>query len=166
MSKIVILNTKLGAPQLSRCLEEIRAAEPELANWIAGLNTVGIIKECVVLALDRLYGCDGINHGSKVVDYSGNAYKQKLDGIITTEELPGGIGVYVNDDGSIAFCADEYTSEWKDEIKRLQSLFADAFQAEIVKSVLQIRGYDVELGQISDNKGGFVYSIQAVKTNA
>src|SRR3989344_6464834 len=154
MSKIVILDAQLAPPQiLSDLLAKVAAQDPVLAEWIKELDTVPIIEECVQNALARMGKIEGIKQCQSVLDYYGNAYDGKLAGALKTDALPNGLGVKINEKGTIEFVADEYQSEWKSEIKRLQKLFTDAFLAEITNSILQILGYDVEISTIAKQGG-------------
>lgn len=164
MSKIVILGAQLGAPQIiDDLLKKIAAKDPAMAEWIKHLDTVPIIRECVSNALTRVSQMNGIQKGTRVEDYYGNAYSGKLDGILKTKALSRGLGIQIASNGMVKFIADEYRSEWKREIKRLRELFTDAFTAEITSSILQILGYQVEIQASSLGNGTFCYNLEGVK---
>ncbi len=164
MSKIVILSASLGAPQIiDGLLDRIAAQNPAMADWIRHLDTVPIIKECVGNALDRLYGISGIRKDANITDYYGNAYSGKLDGVLRTDSYPKGLGLRITPQGAIEFIADDYRSEWKNEIERLRGLFTDAFLAEVTSSILQILGYQVTVHASSTGLGGVSYSLEGVK---
>jgi len=163
MSKIVILNTQLGAPQvISGLLDKIAAQNPALADWIKQLDTVPIIRECIENTLTRMSQIAGIRKEKSITDYYGKAYAGELAGSLKTDRLPNGLGLKVNAQGTIEFVADDYTSEWRSEIERLRKLFTDAFLAETTSSILQILGYEVQVH--TTHKDGNVYhSVEGVR---
>ncbi len=164
MSKIVILDVQLAAPHiLGDLLAKVAAQDPVLAEWIKAIDPVPIIEECVQNALTRLGQIEGIKQCQSVLDYYGNVYKGKLAGALKTDKLPNGMGIKVNDKGAVEFFGDEYRQEWKDEIKRLQKLFTDAFLAEITNSILQILGYDVQVRSSTASNGEVFYGLEGVK---
>lgn len=141
MSKIVILKAQLGAPQvIDDLLQRVAMKNSPMADWIRKLDTIPIIRECVENALNRLGEMEGIGRCKNITDFFGKAYNGKLDGALRTDKFPKGLGVKVTDQGAIEFVADDYTSGWKKEIKRLRGLFTDAFLAEITSSI----GIDVD----------------------
>lgn len=164
MSKIVILSAKLGAPQIiDNLLDKIAVQNPALANWIGQFDTIPIIEECVENALNRLYKINGIRKDKNITDFYDNVYTGKLNGVLKTEKCPHGLGIKITDRGSIEFIADNYRSEWNNEINRLRSLFTDAFIAEISSSILQILGYDVKIQPMSTEQGDIAYNLEGVK---
>ena len=164
MSKIVILSAQLGAPQIiDGLLEKIAAQNPSLADWIKQLDTVPIIRECVGNALNRLYGMSGIQKDTKITDFYDNAYSGKLDGVVRTDRCPKGLGLRITPQGAIEFVADDYRSEWRNEIERLRGLFTDAFLAEVTSSILQILGYEVTVQVSPTGQGGVSYNLEGVK---
>jgi hypothetical protein len=164
MSKIVILSAQLGAPQIIEgLLDKIAAQNPSLADWIRQFDTIPIIRECVGNALNRLNGSSGVSKGTNVLDYYGKAYAGKLDGVLKTDRLPNGLGFKITNQGAIEFVADEYRSEWREEINRLRGLFTDAFLAEVTSSILQILGYEVTVQSTSTGQGGLAYNLEGVK---
>jgi hypothetical protein len=167
MSKIVILSVQLGTSQiLNNLLEEIAGQNPNLAEWLKQLDPLPIIKECVVNAIDRLGQMPGISKEANISDYFGNidyAYNSQLIGALKTDKLPHGLGFKVNDQGAVEFVADEYTTEWRQEIKRLRELFTDAFLAEATNSILTILGYEVVVSSSLANNGGLFFHLEGVK---
>ena len=164
MSNIVILSAQLAAPHiLGDLLAKVAAQDQILAEWIKGLDTFPIIEECVQNALARLGKIEGIKQCQDILDYYGKAYGGKLAGALKTDALPNGLGVKINEKGAIEFVADEYQSEWKSEIKRLQKLFTDAFQAEATTAILQILGYEVEVESTTTEKGELIFNLEGVK---
>lgn len=164
MSKIVILSTQLGAPQIiDELLEKIAARNPSLADWIRQFDPLPIIRECVGNALNRLYGRNGIRKDTNITDYFGNAYSGKLDGVLKTDSCPKGLGLKITDQGTIEFIADQGMADWRDEIERLGGLFRDALLAEVTSSILRILGYEVMVQTASTGQGGFAYNLEGVK---
>jgi hypothetical protein len=163
MSKIVILSTQLGAPQIiDDLLQRIALQNPALADWIRQLDTIPIIRECVENAVNRLNGTNGIRKDNGITDYYGNSYAGKLDGALKTNMFPKGLGIKIASSGAVEFIADDYKSEWKEEIERLRGLFTDAFLAEITSSILQILGYEVRV-QSSSVGQGLAFNLEGVK---
>lgn len=164
MSKIVILNAKLGAPQiLEDLLQKVAVTDPSLAVWIRQVDTLPLIEGCIVRALDRLCQIEGIKKSETVFDYSNNAYAGSLAGALQSEQLPKGLGVKLNGQGVIEFVADDYRSEWKKEIKRLRELFTDAFLAESTAAILNILNYKTEVLTDQNGKGEYSFSLEGVK---
>jgi len=164
MSKIVILRAQLGMPQINSSIDKIRMENPPMADFIANSDTVPLIKECAQKALERLYGQAGIKKGATVTDYYGNPANERFVGIMATGELPKGLGVIVRDSGMIEFAADSFRPEWKEEIRRLQALFADAFIAELTAAIMEIMACEnVTIQSIPDGRGGFAYNVAGEK---
>ena len=164
MSKIVILGTQLAAPQiLCDLIDKIAAQDPLLAEWISQLDTIPIIKECAINALNNLIGKSGIQRALAVLDYYGKSFAGSIDGAIATDRLSNGLGIRVSVSGAIEFIADNYKSEWKQEIKRLQDLYKDAFLNEISKAILTILGYEVQVQAVPTGDGKFSYNLEGVK---
>ncbi len=164
MSKIVILSTQLGAPQvLGDLLQKIGCKNPGLAEWVRQLDTIPIIKECVENALTRLGQVNGIRKDSTVTDYYGKTYAGQLDGSLKTDKFPNGLGFKVNGQGMIEFVADDYKPEWREEIERLRKLFTDAFLAEATSSILLILGYEVKVSSTVTGSGELLFNLEGVK---
>lgn len=164
MSKIVILGTQLAAPQiLCDLIDKIAVQDPLLAEWISQLDTIPIIKECAINALNSLIGKSGIQKALAVLDFYGKSFVGSVDGAIATDKLPNGLGVRVSASGAIEFIADQYESGWKKEIKRLQDLYKDAFLNEISKAILTILGYEVQVQAVPTGDGKFSYNLEGVK---
>jgi len=163
MSKIVILSTQLGTPQIiDDFLQRVAAQDQSLAEWIRQLEVVPIIRECVENAINRLNGTGGIKKDTGITDYFGKPYNGKLDGVLKTDKFPKGLGIEITDQGVIRFVADDFKLEWKEEIKRLRGLFTDAFLAEVTSSILQILGYTVKVQPVS-LEHGLAYNLEGVK---
>ncbi len=149
MSKIVTLSAQLGTPQIMNDLwEKLALQNPALAEGIKDLDTTEMIQECIQNAFETLRG-QGVETTDSIADYFGNKSKShnslNIIGALKTAKLPNGLGVMMDKNGTICFAADDYTSEWKNEIERLKKLFTDAFLAEAVKSALVVLGYKVEV---------------------
>lgn len=164
MSKIVILSAQLGAPQvMNDLLQRIGCKDPGLAEWVRQLDTIPIIKECVENALTRLSQVNGIRKDSTITDYYGKNYGGQLVGSLKTDKFPNGLGFKVNGQGVVEFVADDYRSEWREEIERLRGLFTDAFLAEATSSILTILGYETTvLSQVTSN-GELLFNLEGVK---
>lgn len=164
MSKIVILSAQLGAPQvMNDLLQRIGCKNPGLAEWIKQLDTIPIIKECADNALTRLGQVNGIRKDSNITDYYGKTFGGQLAGSLKTDKFPNGLGFKVNSQGVVEFIADDYKSEWREEIERLRGLFTDAFMAEATSSILTILGYDVSISSKVTGNGELLFNLEGVK---
>jgi hypothetical protein len=147
---------------------KILARNPQLANFIQQLDSIAIINECATNALQTLADALGVKvsdtvrgMGGKMSDYEGT----KILGAIATKQLPYGLGVIVNPDGSIGFVADDWGSGAKDEIKRLQGIYEQIYTGEATKAVMEIFGYQIKISncQLSANQNEVTYTLQGVK---
>ena len=161
MSKIVILGTQLGAPQIMN--ELYSQINSNLAEWISQIDTTSLIKECAQNALSRLGKIKGIRKDTTISDYNGNSYNGELIGSLKTNEWPNGLGVKINREGAIEFVADEYRVEWKKEIGRLREFFVRAFRAEAYKSILTIYEYNVEILATVADDGELFFDVEGVQ---
>lgn len=152
MSKIVMLSAQLGAPQIMNdLLDQLKAKNPQIAQFIEQLDTIPLINECAQNALNFLARQDGISKDQTISDFYGKSSSsygsQKIIGALKTKTFDKGLGIIVDKDGSIKFVGDIYRSEWKQEADRLTKLYQEAFMAECVKMILQIMGYQVSIKQ-------------------
>jgi len=151
MSKIVLLEAQLSTTRnMNKMLDELRIKDPALANLIKGLDVTEVIGECVQKAFEILKS-QGVEISGYVLDYNHNKTKsfdgQKIVGALKTPQLPNGLGIIVTDN-FIRFVADEYKSEWKEEISRLKAMFTNAYLLEVAKASLEIMGYNVQPTEI------------------
>jgi hypothetical protein len=164
MSKITIVSTTLDAAQLINNLwEEVGAEDSCLAEFIENLNSLPIIKECLIKAVNRLATNSEIQRTKAVLDYYGKAYKGRFDEAIKSARLPFGLGIRISGSGKLEFIADNYKDEWKREAKRLQSLFVDAFLAEITLAQLIMMGYEVKAQTVQTSDGSIAYVFEGEK---
>jgi len=168
MSKIVILSTELGAPQIvNDLLVKLAIANPALADWVRQFDSKPLILECVKNTLSVLGKEKGIILSEGIIDYCGNLQNdydgQQLIGSLETVEILNGMGVFVNNQGVINFVVNDHESSLEEEIDRLQGLFQDAFLSEVTNSILQIMGYNTRVTVSVTDSGEKVYSVEAVK---
>lgn len=150
MSKIVILKTNLGAPQIIQdLLDGIASKNPSLADWISQFNSTPLIKECAINAIKRIGTLEGVK--------SLKSQSKDIVGILKKDDLPYVLEIKILDNGVIEFKSsgdDYYHSGWKGKIGYLRSLFTDAFLAEVNNSIFQILGYEstIQMGMTADKK--------------
>lgn len=166
MSKIVILRTKLGAPQLvGGLIDKVAVQNPPWADWLRRFDARPIIEECLVNAVKQLCRFPDIKAAATIEDYFGNSYENKLIGAVKSEKLPRGLGIKLDCQGIIEFVGDDYESSWKAEIKRLQKLFTDAFLAEATSAILQIIGMDTEIQMTKLETGEVVFLVEGTEAS-
>ncbi|MBU0649163.1 hypothetical protein KJ969_03660 [Patescibacteria group bacterium] len=161
MSKIVMLSAQLAAPAiLTDLLQKLGVQNPTLAQFIENLDTVPIIRECANHALQAMSTMPGISLDNSIRDYYGHGYKShaslQLLGALKTSKLKNGIGVMVDSNGCIKFAADTFTNEWRTESARLQKLFQETFLQQVVKAILEVMGYQMQITKdtIKDPESG------------
>ena len=147
MSKIVWMNAQLSAAEnMNAMLNELRLKDPKFAKIIEDLELDDVIEECIQGAFKTLEN-QGVEITDHICDFGRNETKsfdgQKIIGALKTSKLPNGLGITLKN-GVVRFAADEYRSEWKEEIKRLKKMFTDAYLLEAAKAALEILGYRIE----------------------
>jgi hypothetical protein len=167
MSKITIIETSLDAPQVTNgILQRLSKSDSVFAKWAKDLDIVPLIRGCAKNALELLSTIDGIRLGTHVEDYYGNRTDNhnghKFIGVLRSDKLPGGLGVYMEDNGEIKFAADDYESEWGVEIERLQKAFENAFIAEAGRTFMKFKKYQVKIVPEILN-GSIVFTVQGLK---
>ena len=173
MSRIVMLNTSIGIPVIvDELLAEAIASEPNLEKFFENLNIVDLVKECamnagrlleeerIAVVTDSVCLADTNNQPKWTSKYKG---RQILFGLINTV-VKNGLGIMVGHDGKIEFAGyggDEhgdmvfrrYETEQlahsysKQAIEELRDQFISVFTEEILKGVLGIIGYKVEVSR-------------------
>lgn len=153
MSQIVMLRTCLAAPQtMSGLLASLATRAPQFVEAFQNLEMRPIIEECAQNALAHLAALLGIGVTKHVSDYGGRVITTfnglNIIGSLRTQNLPGGLGIVVDQQGNIQFVTDDYKDQWKKEITRLRSLFETAFSAEAGMAIARILGYkDIACGR-------------------
>lgn len=150
MSKVVILETEITAPQILKdLLKRLFVKNPALTRWLENADVVPLIKECAEKALENMKTADGVRISDTLYDALKRQYTfvegKKILGVIKFENssLILELAVVMGGDGTIKFASDEhgYTEAHYKERERLKNLFRHHFLAEAVKAMLPALNY-------------------------
>ncbi len=166
MSQIIELSTTLGAADILKAsLAKLTVLNPTMAVWIEQLDSQPLIVECVQKAV-TLVAANGVKSSDRIANFFGNEQTshqgQAIIAALKTDRLPNGLGIMIDGQGQIRFAADDYKSEWKQEINRLKNLFQNAFLAVASQTILEIVGYETTIAAAADNHGLTTYTVKGV----
>lgn len=144
MSKIVEQRSKLTVPFLDQeAMAEISGKDPDFVNLVKGFDFKMMIVELVKQAItDVLKENPDIKAGREVIDYYKKVSNLNFLGIFISQDLPKGMGVFVNKDGSISYFWDDFGSAHA-EGERIKALFEKKYTELSYSAVLDILSYDV-----------------------
>lgn len=175
MSRIVMLNTSIGVPVIiDELLAEAIANEPNLENFFANLNIADLVKECAQNAAKALEEEEIAVITDTVCLPSSTALGQSVwtsqyDGRpillgLINGVVKNGLGIMVGDDGKIEFAgygggdedgtvvASRYAPQQRlshsysrAAIEELRDQFISVYTEEVLKGILGVIGYKVEV---------------------